>query len=367
MSNNRRGGPYFGNSCCLISSGPPAIQTRTFNLIKELFVFCRRINVQATDCAQLFAGTERKRVRRASIAARVLLVFSAFSGPCVATDATPGPIDDSVVLVSRGQVSVTAEDLRARLQLFPEEIRSGLVSQPARIRTLLQQILETKEMAEAAKAIKLDQSERFYAEKLIGEWLLLKQLWSEKVRADAIADADIDALAREKYLANPPRRPEEVVVRQVLIRAATGDARARERAESIHKRVAAGESIAELATTFATDSSGYDGGLVRGSLDSFVPEFADAVSRLTARGELAPVVQSEYGFHVVQFEERIPEGLVPFENLAEELRAQVRESVGNQALERQSELFMRGTIEYSSPVIDQISEQPAALLSRLSP
>ena len=282
------------------------------------------------------------------------------SGLASATSSTPLEESDDTVLATRGDIEVTVADLQARLLLIPEDVRAGVISSPHRLRTLLQQLLETKEFAAAAVSLGLDQSDRFVAEKKIGELVLLRQLWTEQVRENAIGDADVDALAREQYLADPPMRAEEVVVRQVLIRGDANDVEARERAEAIRARVANGESIAELAKTFSTDSGRFDGGLVRGSLESFVPEFATAVAKLSVRGELAPVIRTEFGFHVVQFEERIPAQAVPFAEVADTLRDAVKESVAKRAVDRESESFMREAIRFNDAALERVAKRPSA-------
>lgn len=312
------------------------------------------------NTSQVRAGLDSARRRWCWVAA---LGFGALlsTGSSIADPSSLGALEGDAVLATRGGVSVTADDLRARILIIPEDMRGGVMSDPTRFRTLIQQLLETKEFAESARAAGLDKSERFIAEKKIGELVLLRHLWTEGVREAAIEQADIEALARERYLADPPQRNEQVVVRQVLIRGESDDTDARERAEAIRNRVKNGESIEELARTFSTDSARFDGGLVKGSLDSFVPEFAAAVSKLSVRGELAPIVHTEYGFHVVQFEERVPAEAVPFAELADRLRSEVSDAVARRAVERESESFMREEIRFDEDLLARISGQSSPI------
>jgi len=55
----------------------------------------------------------------------------------------------------------------------------------------------------------------------------------------------------------------------------------------------------------------------------FVPEFEEAAFKLNV-GELSPVVQSQFGYHILLLTDKKPAGLVPFEDIKETLVADMR-------------------------------------------
>ena len=79
----------------------------------------------------------------------------------------------------------------------------------------------------------------------------------------------------------------------------------RAQAEQIRQRAAAGEDFAALATEFTTEPGGRERG---GDLGWFgrgrmVPQFEEAAFQLQA-GEVSPVVETPFGYHVIKVEER---------------------------------------------------------------
>ncbi len=80
--------------------------------------------------------------------------------------------------------------------------------------------------------------------------------------------------------------------------------KALEKIKDILKRVRAGEDFADLARKYSDDGSAKSGGdldwTVRGS---FVPEFEAAAFQLE-KGQISDVVETEYGFHIIQLLDR---------------------------------------------------------------
>ncbi len=76
---------------------------------------------------------------------------------------------------------------------------------------------------------------------------------------------------------------------------------ARELAESLRQRALAGESFEALARQYSSDSSSARGGdLGAFSRGTMVKAFEDAVFALPEDGGISEVVETEFGFHVIQ-------------------------------------------------------------------
>lgn len=111
-----------------------------------------------------------------------------------------------------------------------------------------------------------------------------------------------ESQARTYYDENPAnfRSPERREIAHILIEG--NDAEARERIEALLARIEAGEDFAAVAASDSDDTfSGEDGGnlgrLERGMID---PDVEDAGFALDEEGAVSGVVESEFGFHIVQ-------------------------------------------------------------------
>jgi hypothetical protein len=134
----------------------------------------------------------------------------------------------------------------------------------------------------------------------------------------AIEQAGLDdAALREAYAREP--EPELVVRHLVLIserwRPAGHRESARARAGEAFERARAGETFADLVAEYSDEPGAAERGgrLEPGRRGSWVSEFWEAASSLQ-EGEVSDVVETEYGFHVIQLEER---RAVPFEEVRE--------------------------------------------------
>jgi peptidyl-prolyl cis-trans isomerase SurA len=100
-------------------------------------------------------------------------------------------------------------------------------------------------------------------------------------------------------------RPATISFTQVVMPASSDSARkiARLKADSILGLIRAGEDFATLAKRYSEDPAskeqGGDLGWQRASM--WVPEFAAALQRLRL-GEVSPVVETAYGFHIIKLE-----------------------------------------------------------------
>jgi peptidyl-prolyl cis-trans isomerase SurA len=94
--------------------------------------------------------------------------------------------------------------------------------------------------------------------------------------------------------------------RHILIRAneIVSETEAKRRLEDLRERLKHGEDFGELARLFSQDGSAASGGdLGWVNPGDFVPEFERAMDVLQ-EGEVSPVVQSPFGFHIIRVEGR---------------------------------------------------------------
>lgn len=109
--------------------------------------------------------------------------------------------------------------------------------------------------------------------------------------------------------------------------------KAKEKAEALLKRVQNGEDFAEVARKESTCPSKVEGGDLgvfgRGRM---TPVFEQAAYALKKKGELSPVVATEYGYHIIKLQEKISPSTEKYEEVREKIvqflkQEQVRKSV----------------------------------------
>jgi NIMA-interacting peptidyl-prolyl cis-trans isomerase 1 len=149
---------------------------------------------------------------------------------------------------------------------------------------------------------------------------LLRSLRVEEILAEAEVD---NAVLAERYRTNPAW---ELTVRHLVVLSERYESdatrgEARERAAAALERVRAGESFPAVAAQVSEEPGAADrqGLLEPGRLGSWVDEFWSAANALEV-GQVSPVVETPYGFHVLRLEAR---DTVPFPEVRRQVAAEV--------------------------------------------
>lgn len=96
--------------------------------------------------------------------------------------------------------------------------------------------------------------------------------------------------------------------------------KAKEKAEALLKRVQGGEDFATVAKKESTCPSRATGGqLGEFAKGQMVPPFEKAAFALKSKGDLSPVVESEFGYHIIKLDDRLPAGTQQFEQVKEKI------------------------------------------------
>ena len=137
-----------------------------------------------------------------------------------------------------------------------------------------------------------------------------------------VTEADL----RAAYQRESDRYAPRVRARHILLRADEEDPEAdreiREKLELLRERIADGEDFAELAREYSEDPGSAPRGGDLGSFrrDQMVAPFAEAAFALDP-GETSEVVETRFGYHLIQVEETIPRR--ELDEVREELRDQI--------------------------------------------
>jgi peptidyl-prolyl cis-trans isomerase C len=150
------------------------------------------------------------------------------------------------------------------------------------------------------------------------ETIMVQKLVDTKVVNDVkVTDQEVKAF----YDQNPDKlkRPERIHVRHILIAvakdaSAADKQKARAKADDLLAKIKAGGDFAKLAAESSDDpgSKQHGGELPMFSKGQMVPPFETAAFALKQPNDLSPVVESQYGFHIIQLIEHQDAGVVPF-------------------------------------------------------
>jgi len=197
---------------------------------------------------------------------------------------------------------------------------------------------------------------------------MIRYVTIEREQAGSIEISDDEV--RAAYEADTSRftHPEQRRARHILFRVdsnadeATRE-RARARAEETLARIKAGEDFGKLAGELSQDTFSAKRG---GDLDWFargamVPPFDEAVFS-TPPGQLCPVVQTQYGYHVIEVTGAREAGTLPLEDVRPQLVAELRIKRAEEAMLAQARR-LRDRIE-SPADFDKVAAEAGLEVSR---
>jgi peptidyl-prolyl cis-trans isomerase D len=125
------------------------------------------------------------------------------------------------------------------------------------------------------------------------------------------------------------------------------EAEAKERAEALLARVEGGEEFTELAKEYSDDlasraDGGATGAIKRGEME---PQFEEAIFSMT-EGELK-IARTSFGFHIIRLNQIMPEHIRSFDEVAEELEADLQTEKARDLLYEQVDNIANAAYENS--------------------
>ena len=197
---------------------------------------------------------------------------------------------------------ILAQAVLDSVTVSDEQVTAQLNEQ---IRMFEQQYGSTQRLEQAA-GMTIAQMKREFRED-IRKNLMVETLQREKFGAIAVSNREVEEFFRA-YRDSLPQVPEQVHLRQITVFPRVLDAfkdAARRKAEALADSLRAGADFADLAKRYSDDAgSARNGGdLGEARRGVFVKEFEEAVFALKP-GEVSPVVETPFGFHIVKLMER---------------------------------------------------------------
>jgi peptidyl-prolyl cis-trans isomerase C len=245
--------------------------------------------------------------------------------------------DADPVVIKYGTQQVRKSELEQAMKSIPDEYQA-YVAGPGK-RAFAEDYLRMKMLSSEAVKNGLDKDADVRAQLQLMRDNTLASAQLERMQAGVkIADADL-----QKAYDARKNEMDQAKARHILIafkgsRAAQEgkpeltEEQAKAKAEDLRKKIVAGADFAELAKKESDDvGSGQRGGdLGAFGRGQMVPEFENAVFNAKA-GEVVPVVRTQFGYHIIQVQERNAKPLAEVrEGLEKELtQAKVQEMLDN--------------------------------------
>ena len=191
---------------------------------------------------------------------------------------------------------------------------------------LVDQIISSRLIIQQAMADKLNETPLVQNSIKMATEQILQEAYVENV----VRGLDTDAVLKPRYDALTAELKDQVEVKasHILVE---DEAKARELIALINK----GGDFAKLAK----DNSIDDGSKERGgdlgffAQEQMVPEFATAAFALAKGGVTAEPVKTQFGWHIIKAEDRRPRQAPPYEQVKEQLLAQVQQERVREAIE----------------------------------
>jgi peptidyl-prolyl cis-trans isomerase C len=233
------------------------------------------------------------------------------------------------VVARRGGAELTLGDVDAKLRSMPPEIRGSYLDDPERAGRLIEALLLSRQAAIEAERAGIDKTVEFQQDLALQRTELLARHWTD-YRTRNLQLPNFEALAKEKYLANPEAYapPVQIDLRHVLLSTDGKDEdEALETAHEVLRRAKAGESFVNLVAEFSDEpSKDRRHGLIENADPSRLDNrFAQAMMGLREVGDVVGPVRSRFGYHVIRLERFEQPDAPPFDKIAESIIEQQRE------------------------------------------
>ncbi len=289
-----------------------------------------------------------------------------------ATAAATGNNDSDTLVVSQGTARVTLGDVDAYVHRIPETDRSGFMSKPERIETMLRNMLLDKQLASEARELGIDKDPIVQRQIALAVDSALSRARVDLLR-ESLKAPDFTEQAGEEYRANKQKymTPKRYDVKHILFALRYGSpemSRTPEEAEVLAKETAEKlkrdpSQFDSLVESLSDDQSKKDNhGLIENATSgNFAKPFSEAAAALRNVGEISPPVKTSFGYHLLKLVKTEPEKQQPFDRVsqsivsrlsAEWMEAQIRghlDNLRNQTMDPKPEVLATLRERYNDP------------------
>jgi peptidyl-prolyl cis-trans isomerase C len=243
-------------------------------------------------------------------------------------------------LLTYGEKSIPVAAFEAYIDSAPPEGQYKLLKNPGRLRQVVTHLYLNRTLANQALDNDLMDTplEQARFDNFKNEYLSALRMRQLKEDFAKLSETDLESIAKEYYLAHPDEfmSPGKIHVSHILINhSREKGVGAYQYALSVRDRVLKGEDFSTLATDLSDDPSAEDnaGDLGVQSVDNLIPAFSKAAMALEEPGQISELIQTEYGYHVIQFHSKEAPGMLPWDEVKDALIERRRNKLVQQEVE----------------------------------
>jgi peptidyl-prolyl cis-trans isomerase C len=257
---------------------------------------------------------------------------------------------DEVVAKVNGK-ALTETDVRFAEAEIGQDL--GNLPETTRRRVLIEYLIENQLFAEAAEGAKLGSGAEFDGRMQYWRRRALRDTYFDASVKGAVGEVEAKRFYDQQVMQMKPE--EEVKARHILVDS-------EEKAKEVFEKLAHGADFVQMAKEFSKDPGTKDDG---GSLGYFrrgqmVPQFEEAAFKL-GKGDISQPVQTQFGWHLVQLEDRRERPAPEFEAVksrlvasmihrkAQEVAAALRESAQVEYLDAEVKKQVENETEPGAP------------------
>jgi peptidyl-prolyl cis-trans isomerase C len=280
------------------------------------------------------------RIRRVATVTAIVATAMLVGAPHAAWAA-----DHNVALIS-GEASVSVLDMQADSLRMPLEMRNIVLQKPDTVLQIANNLYIRRVFAQQAIGQGLEKNPQVVAALQVARDKVLSDAMLEHIDKTAVpSDTAMEALARNEYRAKPQRfkAEEEVKVRHILLAEKTPESKAK--AEEVLTELKKGADFATLAKARSADtgSAANGGDLGYFAKGRMVPEFETVAFALQKPGDISGLVESKFGYHILQLDARKPERIRTFEEVRDELIKEMRTKAAQDARASEAAKIQQGS------------------------
>ncbi len=259
---------------------------------------------------------------------------------------------------------VTQQEIQQELNILNEQGRSQFAKAEA-LKNTISNLYVRRVLSKEALRAGLDKNPLVIAAIERARERILSDAMIEKIdQSNQPSLQELDAWARSNYNSSPKRfeTPEQVEASHILIR--TGEPGAREKMEDIRKQIMAGAPFEELARTRSQDpgSAAKNGSLGVFGRGRMIKQFEDIAFNMNKPGEISPVFETPFGFHVIRLDRRIPSGVKMYAEVKDQLMQEAQADILGQGRIREQNRILE-TARFNDSAIEALAktlEKPAS-------
>jgi len=237
--------------------------------------------------------------------------------------------NDVLARIDKG-IQIEAADILAEVNKMQPGLRAEFFKRPENIHQVVNNLIVRRYLAKKGEDAKLFDDRVVQAALNIARDRVMSDAQLNKMdQENEPNDSTIEAYAKAVYQANIEKYESPAQTRASHILIEKKEETGIKVAEELLAKIKNGANFEELAKEHSKDP----GSAVRGGdlgyfgAGRMVPPFDAAVNKLSKIGDISPIVESQFGYHIIRLDDRKPKTVQSFEEVKDKLSFESRAAI----------------------------------------